>query len=497
MVRKKKLKEKVDKQKSILIKNSALPNKNAYVLDTNVLVHDPRALFSFDNSYVFLPIVVLEELDRFKKEGTDRGRNTRQVIRSLDELREKGNLGTGVQFSNNSTIEVLVLTKEDHAYFDSLGIVHNDDNKIILHAIILKEKGYDVYFISKDLNARVKANVFGIRSEDYIKESIPENEIYKGYYVLDVPAIELKADKSTLLENMQDNLLVNEFVLMQSQHNMYNNSIVRFFGENKGFKNVNRSPLSWPISAKNPQQAMALDLLLDPEIQLVCLLGPAGTGKTFLALAAGLHSVLIEKKYEKMLISRPVIPLGKDIGYLPGTIEEKLHSWMLPIYDNIELIMHEINAKKHVEQVFFDQKKETYYRKKRQHYKKKYHEQASEKTTNTYGTSSIHELIRLGKIGLEAITYMRGRSIPYQFILIDEAQNLSRHEIKTLITRAGEGSKIVLTGDPYQIDSPYLDFSSNGIVVAAERFKGNSIFGSVFLDVSERSELSKIASNLL
>lgn len=506
MVRKKKSEEKIDKQKSLLIKDSTASNKKAYVLDTNVLVHDPRALFSFDNSHVFLPIVVLEELDHFKKEGTDRGRNTRQVIRYLDELREKGNLGSGVELSNNSTIEVLVLSKDDHAYFDSLGIIHTDDNKIILHAIILKEKGYDVYFISKDLNARVKANVFGIISEDYIKESIPENEIYRGYYVLDAPAIELKKDESLLLEKMEDNLLINEFVLMQSQHNMYNNAIVRFLGKNKGFKHINRSPLSWPISAKNPQQAMALDLLLDPKIQLVCLLGPAGTGKTFLALAAGLYSVIIEKKYEKMLISRPVIPLGKDIGYLPGTIEEKLHSWMLPIYDNMELIMHEINAGKHVEQVFFPQKESNYQKKKnyqrknyhqQKHYDQKNYEQKNDFYSNIQRSSSVHELIRLGKIGLEAITYMRGRSIPYQFILIDEAQNLSRHEIKTLITRAGEGSKIVLTGDPYQIDSPYLDFSSNGIVVAAERFKGNSIFGSVFLDISERSELSKIASNLL
>ena len=245
---------------------------------------------------------------------------------------------------------------------------------------------------------------------------------------------------------------------------------------------------------------MALNLLLDPTIEFLVLSGPAGTGKTFLALLAGLHQVLIEDTYKKMLISRPVVPLGKDIGYLPGTIEEKLHSWMLPIHDNIEFILHHANGRGHYEDDGYSRRDKDRGRDKGRdkdrdkHHGKKKHGKSKK---NKGGLGPVDMLTRNGKLSLEAITYMRGRSIPYQFILIDEVQNLTPHEVKTLVTRVGEGSKIILAGDPYQIDSPYLDFSSNGLVVVSERFKGQKLFGSVYLENSERSQLSKLSAELL
>lgn len=488
------------KAKKINLSNKNVTEKIGYVVDTNVLIHDPNALYAFDDAYVFLPIIVLEELDRLKKEGSDRGKNTRQVIRELDLLRSNGNLGEGILLDNGSTLQVVVATEDEiSAVQKEIQSIEAIDNSIICYALFIQNRGYTVHFVSKDLNARIKANVFGIQAEDYTKESVRESEIFHGFHTIDVPSIELKKDESAILKSLKDALLINEFVLMRSKHNIHNFSIARYLGED-GFKILTKDHIQWPIKPKNFQQTMALDLLLDPSIQLVSLIGPAGTGKTFLALLAGLYSVVITKQYEKMLISRPVIPLGRDIGFLPGTVEEKLHSWMLPVYDNLDLIIHTINAGLHAHNPIAElqYKYESHSKKEKSKQKKRHHYQDPNQFAKKGSSiASAHELIRTGKLGLEAITYMRGRSIPYQFILIDEAQNLSRHEIKTLITRAGEGSKIVLTGDPYQIDSPYLDFSSNGIVICAERFKGNPIFGTIFLDISERSELSKIASKLL
>lgn len=475
--------------------------KIGYVLDTNVLIHDPYAIYAFENAYVFLPIIVLEELDNLKKEGSDRGRNTRQVIRELDKLRSNGNLGEGIQLDNGSTLEVIVATEDEISAIEKkITSIKAIDNTIICYALFIQQRGYNVHFVSKDLNARIKANVFGIQTEDYTNESVPEKEIFHGFQTILVPSIELKRENTAALESLESKLLINEFALMQSQHNEYNYAIARYLGPKNGFRFIEKEPTNWPIKPKNFQQAMALDLLLDPSIQFVSLIGPAGTGKTFLALLAGLYSVVVNKQYEKLLVSRPVVPLGRDIGFLPGTVEEKLHSWMLPIYDNLDLIIHTINAGFHAHNPMHEKKyelDEPHHKKGKSKQKKHRHHHNMQQPDSKKPIAATHELIRTGKLGLEAITYMRGRSIPYQYILIDEAQNLSRHEIKTLITRAGEGSKIVLTGDPYQIDHPYLDFSSNGLVTAAERFKGNRIFGTVLLDISERSELSKIASELL
>lgn len=467
----------------------SMGKEKVYVLDTNILVHDPKSIFSFKGAHVIIPIVVLEELEQFKGEGTDRGRNTRQVIRYLDELREKGSLKNGIPLEDGGTLQVLFWKEQDlpEAPFFSAAM----DNTIILSVLYLQQQNYDVRFISKDLNARVKADSLGIHSEDYKKEYVTEDEFYRGWIKIAVPAVELKREFPNSLYDIKKELSINQYILAESNHNSHNYRVYRYLGE-KNFKPIYTPTLSWPFQPRNPQQLMALDLLLDESVQLVCLFGPAGTGKTFLALLAGLHQVLTKRTFEKMLISRPVVPLGRDIGFLPGTIQEKLHSWMLPIYDNMEFIIHSVNINQH-----FQGLKETHKESDKKGNRKKGRSNIKDSRYKRGSIMPIDELVHQGKVAMEAITYMRGRSIPYQYILIDEAQNLTPHEIKTLITRVGEGSKIILAGDPYQIDSPYLDFASNGLVIASERFKGNNLFGTVFLETSERSKLSQIAGKLL
>ncbi len=460
--------------------------KKIFILDTNVLIHDPKALFSFTGAHVGIPAVVLEELDQFKGEGTERGRNARETIRNLDHLRTQGSLRDGVPLENGGIIQIL--------FYDSTKlkktpiILSAGDNEIILTALGIEHQGYDVTFISKDLNARVKADALGLNTEDYNKESISEEEFYQGWVKLSVPAVELKREFPTQLSQLAKNgsIRKNEFILVESNHNPHNHRVFQYLGNEK-FKPVHNPSLNWPIQPRNPQQLMALELLLDPNIQFACLFGPAGTGKTFLALLAGLHQLFVSKNYDRMIISRPVVPLGRDIGFLPGTVQEKLQSWMMPIYDNMQYMMHIINKSQRLNQKDEDEEE---HRKQKQR-------KGSHKNKKTHSGITFDDLLHQGKISLEAITYMRGRTIPYQLILIDEAQNLTPHEIKTLVTRVGEGSKIILTGDPYQIDSPYLDFSSNGLVVASERFKGQPMFGSVYLPTSERSELSRLAGELL
>lgn len=462
-----------------------MAEKRIYVLDTNVLIHDPEAIFSFAGALVGIPLMVLEELDMFKSESSDRGHSARQTIRHLDDLRKKGSLKEGVLLDNGSTLSVLFAPEKKND-FPLLLTLQISDNIILLTAVDLKKQGYDVQFISKDLNARVKADALGIATQDYLKEHVAPDRLYKGWKHVQVPALSMKKEVPPELELLieEHGMMVNEFVLVTSRSNPYNYKLFRY-SAGKEFKEIILPPLQWPLEPRNPQQLMALDLLLDPEIQLVALVGPAGTGKTFLALLAGLHQVLIEHYFGKMLVSRPVIPLGPDIGYLPGTIEEKLRSWMQPIYDNMDLIMHTINVGRRDTSAY---EATPYNGKRGMRYK------AWKKPENHI--EPLDELVKKGKISLEAITYMRGRSIPYQYILIDEVQNLTPHEVKTLISRVGEGSKIVLAGDPYQIDSPYLDFSSNGLIIACNKFKGQPLFGTVFLENSERSQLSKLVSQL-
>ncbi len=472
-------------------KGECMTEDKLFLLDTNVLVHDSKALFSFGEHTVGIPFAVLEELDQFKEEASDRGFAARDVIRELDKLRTRGFLGDGVMLDNGGKVRVLFAPKENFlpAFLDKV------DNEIIGTAIGLKKQNINVHFVSKDLNARVKADCLGIPSEDYQRGKVPKKEIYRGWITVEASAIQLKKHLPEELEEILNvyNLSPNEFIFLQARNNPYNYRVFRYLG-GKRFKSVEAPSLMWPVAALNAQQLMALDLLLDPAVKLISLIGPAGTGKTFLALLAGLHQVLISDEYRKVLVSRPVIPLGPDIGYLPGDIQEKLRSWMQPMYDNIDVLLHASGVGAQVKDVSEDNDYRPRHKKWR---KRDRHDEQGGRSGGGTGLRSLDQLARDGKVSLEAITYMRGRSIPYQYILIDEVQNLNPHEVKTLVSRVGEGSKIILAGDPFQIDSPYLDVSSNGLVVVTEKFRGQQLFGSVFLEISERSELSKLAGELL
>lgn len=476
-------------------------SQKMYVLDTNVLLHDPRSMFSFQNALVGIPIMVLEELEQFKRETSGRGKNARETVRYLDQLREKGNLSEGVSLETGGTLRIL-FSPEHYADNSPLntGIM---DNEILLTAVAYKQQGYDVRFISKDLNARVKADVIGLPAEDYLKGHVAVDEFYKGWIKIKVPAVELKQEIPATLQAMvkEQPFVINEYILVESQHNPFNYRIFRYTGGPRDFKPVIHPQFAWPLEARNPQQLMALDALLDPTLDFVTLIGPAGTGKTFIAMLAGLHEVLVAHAYQKLLVSRPVIPLGPDIGYLPGDVQEKLHTWMQPIFDNAEVIMHAANRSARKEQPLLldnssqDDEERFFEKNGREGGHKHKNKFKNKEKKPSLGT--VNDLIHHGKVSLEAITYMRGRSIPYQYILFDEVQNLSPHEVKTLISRVGQGSKIVMCGDPSQIDSPYLDFSSNGLVIASDKFKGQQLFATVYLETSERSSLSSLAGELL
>ncbi len=471
--------------------------KKLYIIDTNVFIHDARALFAFKGGQVGIPLTVIQELDKFKTETSARGRNAREVIRSLDKMRELGSLAQGVELEDGTHISIIV-PPPDGDVLKKFGQSGNDD-LILATALAAKAQGRNVCLISKDLNMRVRADALGVVTEDYQKESIAEDSFYKGWIEIPVPAGELTQDDQgrimRLLEDakLDQPLYYNEFIFLQSERNPENYRVWRYQGDGSlkpreaTLRPVHPPHITWPIGPKNPQQLMAFDLLFDDNVQLVTLFGPAGTGKTFLALVAALHKLLVEHEYKKILVARPVEPLGRDIGYLPGDIQEKLYSWMQPVRDNMDFIMYK--AQSGYERGLYE---DAQGREEKDDGKGR-----RRKRDGRWKIPSLDELARTDKVSLEAITYMRGRSIPDQYILIDEVQNLTPHEVKTLITRVGEGSKIILAGDPYQIDSPYLDFSSNGLVVTSEKFKGQKIFGSVFLEKSERSELSTMAAQLL
>jgi PhoH-like ATPase len=426
-----------------------------FVIDTNVFIHRPDAILSFRDSEIVVPLWVLEELDHLKSYSDEKGRNARRAIRLLDEISRKGKLNEGVKLENGSILcVVLQYAKDTPIDFPS----DKPDNKIILTAYELQKQGKTVFFVSKDINARVKATSLGIRAVDYEKQTVNIEKLYSGYTEINVSTDTYR----TLLAEGElpwvEEFFPNQFVVLKSKEDP-GPLVARYIAGRGILKRVSMeaSPVCG-VKALNIQQRMAFDLLLDPEVSLVTLVGKAGTGKTLLAIAGGLKTAIEEEVYSRVLISRPVIPLGKDIGYLPGGKEEKLSHWMQPLFDNLEYILS----------VY-----------KRQNLK------------------TLDQLLESKYIEIEAITYIRGRSLPGQYIIIDEAQNLSPHEVKTIVSRAGEGTKVVLTGDPYQIDSPYLDANSNGLSYLVEVFKGQSLFGHVTLQKSERSKLAELAAELL
>ena len=439
-----------------------------FVLDTNVLLHDPRAIYHFDDNTVVIPIYVLEEIDSFKKDQSDLGRNAREISRQLDNCRKLGRLSEGVPIGKGGQLRVAIGKR---ALPDPLRAAQIADNFILAVALEVRdaEPGIRTFLVTKDVNLRVRGDALGLSTLDYDAEKIDIQELYGGTRELEVSGAEIDAfyqDGGTPLEAAD--LRANEYLLLKDVHNAAHTALARYDGTQKRAMPVKKLREGvWGIRPRNKEQHYALDLLLNDDIKLVTLVGKAGTGKTLLAIAAGLQKVVEETGYIKLLVSRPVYPLGKDIGFLPGDIEEKLNPWMQPIYDNVEFLLG-----------FNKDSKDP-------------------KDKKSGANRSYAEMLELGYIEIEPLTYIRGRSIPNQYMIVDEAQNLTPHEVKTIITRVGDGTKIILTGDPYQIDNPYVDAGNNGLTTVVERFKNEPIAGHVTLTRGERSALAELASNIL
>lgn len=433
-----------------------------YVLDTNVLLYSAQSLEAFEDNRVVIPMAVIEELDKFKRHQDELGRNARHVIRRLDELRRKGSLFNGVPLDNGNgkpagILQVIVGSGEVVEGMD----MNQPDNRILRVAWQLHQERPDeiVVLISKDINLRIKADSLGIPVEDFERERVNFDELFSGERELEVPAAAIDNFYKNGFLELEDSLYPNEFAVLRDE----NKRSALGWKRGKRIEPIPRefSDKAWNVTPRSKEQRMALAILLDPLIQVVTLVGQAGSGKTLLALAAALECTLQRNQYDSILVSRPIIPMGNDLGYLPGSKDEKLDVWMQPIYDNLDFLLR--NDKHDIQVV------------RRQ----------------------IDELKRTRKLELEALTYIRGRSIPKQFVIVDEAQNLTPHEVKTIVSRAGEGTKMILTGDPYQIDNVYLDSCSNGLSYIVDRFKGLALHGHITLRKSERSPLAAAAAELL
>lgn len=436
-------------------------------MDTNVLLQDPNSIFSFEENEVVIPAVVLEEVDSKKRYMDEIGRNARHVSKLIDSLRLIGKLHEKIPLPSGGFLRIELNHRSFHE-LQEIFIEKTNDNRILAVAKNLSleeettENGRPVILVSKDTLVRVKADAIGLIAEDFLSDRVVEiDRIYTGYLDLYISGDDLnrfyEKNELVLSEVTNHPFYPNQFVVMK---NALGGSASAIGTVDKTGKKVKRLVFDhdhiWGIRPRNVQQTMAMELLLRNDLPLVTLIGKAGTGKTLLALAAGLMQTEDLKSFKKLLVARPIVPVGKDIGYLPGEKQEKLRPWMQPIYDNLEYLF---NAKKPGE------------------------------------LDAI--LAGMGSIEVEALTYIRGRSIPEQFIIIDEAQNLTKHEVKTILTRVGEKSKIVLMGDPEQIDHPYLDEYNNGLTYVVEKFKDQNIAGHVRLVKGERSGLAQLAADLL
>lgn len=431
------------------------------VVDTNVILFDAQAILRFGEADVHIPISVIEEIDKFKRDQGENGRNARQFSRFVDVLRAKGSLAQGVQLDNSETVVYIstdLMLGGMPPEFDQA----KADNRILNTALALQKQHprTKVELITKDINLRIKADVYGIFAKDYEPTDVSQEDMYEGYLELEISPERIDAfykDKKYVPDG-GPKLYANQYVIMKDASNPNHSAIGRYSQADQAIiPLINPSDSIWGVHARNVEQAFALDSLLNDDILFVSLVGKAGTGKTLLALAAGLFKTLDEGRFQRLLVSRPIFPMGKDIGYLPGDIEQKLNPWMQPIFDNVEFLMG----------------------------------------ADKKASGRAQELINQGMLNIEPLTYIRGRSIPKQYLIVDEAQNLTPHEIKTIVTRAGRGTKVILTGDVYQIDNPYVDSANSGLTYAVERFKGHPIAGHVTLTKGERSELAELAANIL
>ena len=435
--------------------------KKTYVLDTNVFLTSANSIFEFKNNDIVIPLKVLDEIDKHKKRQDGVGLNARKTIRILDNLRKKGNLHRGVRIARGKGL----LSVRGYDVTDvPVGCeLASADNEIITTAITEYKKNTKrkVIVVTRDINMRVKCDSLGIPTEDYALSRVVDDEskLYVGFvkHLVDEQIVDqFYEGEYIVLEREEGRFIPNQFVMLVSSSNDKKTALSKFVNYGLPLKKIHdyKTKGIWGLRPRNKEQTFALGLLLDPAVPIVTLTGKAGCGKTLLAIAAGLEQVIEKNQYKKLVVSRPVQPLGKDIGYLPGTMEEKMKPWLMPIQDNIDFLM---SGKKDAMGMFFDD----------------------------------------GTIRIEALTYIRGRSISNAFIIIDEAQNLTTHELKTIITRVGENTKIVLTGDVEQIDNVYLDATSNGLSYAVEKFKIHDIAGHVTLIKGERSKVATLASKIL
>jgi PhoH-like ATPase len=429
--------------------------RKTFIIDTSVLVYDPNSFTSFIGNDVVIPITVLDELDKIKKFANEVGKNARIAIRNLDIISNLGEMHVGIPIDDD------IFVKIDTSAYGALGSDPTyGDSKILGCASKMKEKEPDakIILVSKDINLRTRARAFGLIAQDYEKDKIPSTDLYEGFQII-------KDQEAGLALFAAGTILVQDYSQLVD---LYPNECVLFVGDDgKGIApgrrikdqiKLIRDKNPWGLELRNKEQLFATELLLDPNIPLVTLIGRAGTGKTLVSLACGLELTLEKRLSNKMVIYRPIQPMGKDIGYLPGTLEEKLEPWMSAITDGFEFLVD---------------------------------------STKDGWKHKMHQYLEDGKIQMEALTYVRGRSIPNAFILVDEAQNLSKEEVKTILTRAGTNTKIVLTGDISQIDNSYLDATNNGLTYVVEMFKESELAGHVTFAKGERSALATVASEIL
>ncbi len=431
-----------------------------FVLDTNVLIHDTDCIHSFADNKVTIPIAVIEELDKLKRSPDERGRNARLIAHKIDDLRVKGKLNEGVPLEEGGVFKVELDPSKKDLYFKSKN--SSPDTRILHTAMALQEKGGNVVFITKDINLRIRAEAVGLTVQNYEKEKVNIETLYSGYRTIKVgkEVIDRFFKDKKIKADKLGKFSPNEFIILKDGQNDSHSALLKYDQESDFFIPLShQKTVPWGIKPLNKEQRFALELLLSEEIKLVTLVGVAGSGKTLLSIACGLQKTIDEQSYRRLLVCRPVIPMGKDLGFLPGTKAEKLQEWMGAINDNLDFLFERNNP-------------------------------SGVKKSSQY-------LFDTGKIEIEALTYLRGRTLPQQYIIIDDAQNLTPLEMKTIVSRAGKDTKVILTGDPYQIDNPYLDAASNGLSYVVERFKGQKLFGNVTFVKSERSELAALAAALL
>ncbi len=435
--------------------------KKIYVIDTSVCLTDAGSITSFGNNDIVLPLKVLEEIDNHKKRQDSVGVNARETIRKLDGLREKGSLYKGIRLAKGKGLIYVKLCNKDSIPEDLDLTV--PDNEIIGVALNQKEENprRKVIVVTRDINMRVKCDSLGLITEDFHSNQIVSDtrHIYTGFseYLIDEPVLDrFYSGEEVYVDEEELKLHPNQFVMLVSNQNEKKTGLALFKGYNSPLTRINGKHKKgiWGVKPRNKEQIFALELLKDKKIDIVTLVGKAGCGKTLLAIAAGLQQVVESEDYRRLVISRPIQPMGRDIGFLPGTMEEKMAPWVAPIQDNLQFLM------------------------------------GNDKTT-------LEMYMDNGTIEVEALTYIRGRSISNAYIIIDEAQNLTAHELKTILTRVGENTKIVLTGDIEQIDNVYLDETSNGLTHAVEKFKEHALSGHIILVKGERSKVATLASKIL